>query len=135
MARNQALPTIEQVRNDFPLFADKDRFPDSQITFRLNLADKLLSEKSSGRELFPYWVELFVVHYLTLWDADNVSAAMGGVGGAVTGVASSESVDKVSVSYDNSMTLNPDAGFWNNSRYGAEFYDLLMLFGAGGRQI
>lgn len=64
-----------------------------------------------------------------------MSAAMGGVGGAVTGVASSESVDKVSVSYDNSMTLNPDAGFWNNSRYGAEFYELLMLFGAGGRQI
>lgn len=135
MARNQALPTVGQVRSDFPIFADKDRFPDSQITFRLNLADKLLSEKSSGRDLFPYWVELFVAHYLTLWDADNVSALMGGTGGVNTGVASSESVDKVSVSYDNSMTLNPDGGFWNNSRYGSEFYELLMLFGAGGRQI
>ncbi|ECY4647086.1 DUF4054 domain-containing protein, partial [Escherichia coli] len=45
------------------------------------------------------------------------------------------SVDKVSVSYDTSATLNPDAGFWNNTRYGAEFYQLITMFGAGGRQL
>lgn len=43
--------------------------------------------------------------------------------------------DKVSVSYDTSATLNPDAGFWNNTRYGAEFYQLITMFGAGGRQL
>ncbi|ECC3368559.1 TPA: DUF4054 domain-containing protein, partial [Escherichia coli] len=48
---------------------------------------------------------------------------------------SSKSVDKVSVSYDTSATLNPDAGFWNNTRYGAEFYQLITMFGAGGRQL
>ncbi|WP_272693737.1 DUF4054 domain-containing protein [Providencia sp. PROV039] len=135
MARNQTLPTVAQFRSDFPLFADEERFPDGQIQFRLNLADKLLSEKSSGRDLFPYWVELFVAHYLKLWDDDSLSALMGGVGGANAGISASESVDKVSVSYDNAMTLDPDAGFWNNSRYGSEFYELLTLFGAGGRQI
>lgn len=31
--------------------------------------------------------------------------------------------------------VNPDAGFWNNTRYGAEFYQLITMFGAGGRQL
>ncbi|CCK00815.1 hypothetical protein BN129_43 [Cronobacter sakazakii 701] len=39
------------------------------------------------------------------------------------------------MSYDNNSTLNADAGFWNFSRYGAEFWQLLMLFGYGGIQL
>jgi hypothetical protein len=50
-------------------------------------------------------------------------------------VVTSKSVDKVSMGYDSSATLNPDAGFWNNSRYGSEFYQLILMFGAGGRQL
>ncbi|ENE2373282.1 DUF4054 domain-containing protein, partial [Klebsiella aerogenes] len=56
-------------------------------------------------------------------------------GGANSGVQTSKSVDKVSVGYDASMTLNPDAGFWNNTRYGSEFWEYLMIFGAGAIQL
>lgn len=135
MARNRDLPTVSKFRTDFPQFADTTKYPDVQVQFRLNLADVLMSQSLYGATMFPYIVELYVAHYMTLFAQDQRSAAAGGAGGNASGVQSSKSVDKVSVSYDNSMTLNPDAGFWNNTRYGAEFYQLATMFGAGGRQL
>nr|WP_310616939.1 DUF4054 domain-containing protein [Pantoea cypripedii] len=135
MAKNESLPSVSDFRTAFPQFADTTRFPDAQVTFRLNLADVLLSEKTTGKAMFPYLVELFVAHYMALWRADSRAAAMGGAGGSTNGVQASKSVDKVSVSYDTGATLNPEAGFWNNTRYGAEFWQLIIMFGAGGRQL
>ncbi|MBS0877987.1 MULTISPECIES: DUF4054 domain-containing protein [unclassified Tatumella] len=135
MSRNLSLPSVSDFRTAFPQFADTTRFPDGQVTFRLNLADNLISEKVTGTEMFPYFAELFVAHYMVLFAADSRSVAAGGAGGSTNGVQASKSVDKVSVSYDTGSTLNPDAGFWNNSRYGAEFWQLIIMFGAGGRQL
>ncbi|PHM39274.1 hypothetical protein Xmau_02878 [Xenorhabdus mauleonii] len=132
--RNRQLPTVAQFRTDFPQFSDNQKFPDAQIQFRLNLADKQLDENRLG-DMFVYLVELMVAHYMALWAVDSRSMAIGGAGGTNSGVVSSKSVDKVSVSYDTGATLNPNAGFWNNTRYGSEFYELLMLFGAGGIQL
>ncbi|CNE39145.1 TPA: DUF4054 domain-containing protein [Yersinia enterocolitica] len=134
MARNRNLPTPVQFRTDFPQFENETRYPDAAIQFRLSLADNLLDENLLDN-MFPYLVELFVAHYMTLQAKDMLSAAMGGGSGSTNGAASSKSVDKVSVSYDNSATLNPDAGFWNFTRYGAEFYQIILMFGAGGRQL
>ncbi|MCT4713247.1 MAG: DUF4054 domain-containing protein [Ewingella sp.] len=135
MAKNPDLPTVDKFRTDFPQFSDTTKYPDAQVQFRLNLADIMLSENLYGPDLYPYIVELYVAHYMALFAQDQRSAAAGGSGGAASGVVASKSVDKVSVGYDNSMTLNPDAGFWNNTRYGAEFYEIAMMFGAGGRQL
>jgi hypothetical protein len=135
MPKNQSLPTVSDFRRDLPQFTDPVKYPEAQIQFRLNLADVLLSENITGKEVFPYLAELFVAHYMALQAADNRSAAIGGAGGANSGVVTSKSVDKVSMGYDSSATLNPDAGFWNNSRYGSEFYQLILMFGAGGRQL
>ncbi|MCW6600799.1 hypothetical protein A9Q61_12550 [Yersinia ruckeri] len=134
MARNKKLPTPAQFRTDFPQFENEARYPDAAIQFRLSLADNLLDENLLDN-MFPYLVELFVAHYMTLQAKDMLSAAMGGGSGSTNGAASSKSVDKVSVSYDNGATLNPDAGFWNFTRYGAEFYQIILMFGAGGRQL
>lgn len=133
--RNNSLPTVADFRKDFPQFEDPLRYPEAQVQFRLNLADILLSEKITGTKIFPYLVELFVAHHMALFAQDQRSATVGGAGGSASGVQTSKSVDKVSVSYDTSATLNPDAGFWNNTRYGAEFYQLITMFGAGGRQL
>lgn len=135
MSNNKSLPDADQFRRDFPQFADATKFPDAQINFRLTLADTLLSEKLTGVKLFPYFAELFVAHYLVLFVADRRASLTGGAGGSTNGVQASKSVDKVSVSYDTGSTLNADAGFWNNSRYGAEFWQLITMFGAGGRQL
>lgn len=135
MPKNQNLPDVNKFRTDFPLFSDDVRYPDAQVQFRLDLAGTMLNEKNTGKALFPYLVELFVAHYLVLYDQDRRAVAAGGSGGASTGAVSSKSVDKVSVSYDTSVTLNADAGFWNTTRYGAEFWQYLRLAGAGGRQL
>lgn len=134
MARNRNLPTVSDFRRDFLQFSDDTKYPDAVIEFRLNLADMLIDGSAMGN-MFPYLAELFVAHYMVLNAADAAAGALGGAGGATSGVVASKSVDKVSVSYDNSATLNADAGFWNFSRYGAEFWQLLMLFGYGGIQL
>lgn len=136
MPKNQSLPTVSDFRRDFPQFADPVKYPEPQIQFRLNLADiQLIGEGTTGKQLFPYFAELYIAHYMVLWAADSRAMLAGGPGGSTNGVQSSKSVDKVSVSYDTGATLNPDAGFWNNSRYGAELYQLITMFGAGGRQL
>nr|DAL18040.1 MAG TPA_asm: head to tail adaptor [Caudoviricetes sp.] len=134
MARNRNLPTVSDFRRDFRQFSDDTKYPDAVIEFRLNLADMLI-DGSAMENMFPYLAELFVAHYMVLNAADTAAGALGGAGGTTSGVVASKSVDKVSVSYDNSATLNADAGFWNFSRYGAEFWQLLMLFGYGGVQL
>lgn len=135
MAKNKSLPTPDKFRTDFPQFADETKYPTSMIQARLSLADMLMNESRFGEDIFPYVVELFVAHYMALYAADMRGAAVGAAGGANSGVASSKSVDKVSVSYDTGTTLNPDAGFWNNTRYGSEFWEYLMIFGAGAIQL
>ena len=135
MARNQSLPTPEQFRTTFPQFSNATTYPDIPIQMRLNLVDAMMSESRFGTDVFPYVACLFVAHYLALSVADNRSAATGGAGGVNTGIMTAKSVDKVSASYDASNTLNPDAGFWNNTRYGSEFWEYLMMFGAGAIQL
>lgn len=135
MARNKSLPTPEQFREMFPQFENTTTYPTPMISARLALADVLLSESRFGEEIFPYVVGLFVAHYMALYAADMRGVAVGSAGGANSGVQTSKSVDKVSVSYDASVTLNPDAGFWNNTRYGSEFWEYLMIFGAGAIQL
>lgn len=133
MAKNNHLPTVDKFREDFPQFGNAVTFPNAQIQFRLNLADQLLDENNFG-EVFPYR-RAFCRALHGACAVDNRAAAIGGGGGANSGVVSSKSVDKVSVSYDSSATMNPDAGFWNNTRYGAEFWQLIQMFGMGGRQL
>lgn len=135
MAKNSSLPTPDQFREMFPQFSDATIYPDSRIAMRLALVDQLMDESRYGPDVFPYVCGLFVAHYLYLDTADSRSSAVGGAGGANNGIQTSKSVDKVSVGYDASQTLNPDAGFWNNSRYGSEFWEYLMIFGAGAVQL
>ena len=135
MAKNQSLPTPEQFRAAFPLYADETKYPTPMIQARLNLADALLSESRFGEEIFPYIVGLYVAHYLYLYAVDMRAVAAGALGGVNRGIQTAKSVDKVSASYDASATLDPNAGFWNNSTHGSEFWEYLMMFGAGAIQL
>ncbi|WP_334613657.1 DUF4054 domain-containing protein [Escherichia coli] len=134
MPKNSRLPTNKQFRTDFPEFSDTARYPDVAVNFYLGQADSLLSQDRMGDQ-FVYLAELFTAHYTELRGRALASAAAGGVNSAGSNIASSKSVDKVSVSYDNSGTINPDAGFWNKTGYGQEFFWWWSMFGAGGRQL
>lgn len=133
MSKNKTLPTPSLIREAFPQF-DEERFPDSKIDFRLGLADVLLSENKHGN-MFVYLVQLFVAHYLTLDLKDQLESMAGGSGGSSNGIVASKSIHDVSVGYDASMSMNSDAGFWNLTRYGQEFWQYWIMFGFGGRQL
>ncbi|MDE9571182.1 DUF4054 domain-containing protein [Xenorhabdus bovienii] len=132
MAKNSLLPTVKQFRTDFPEFTDNTRYPDAAIHFYLGQADAVLDQDRHGDQ-FIYLAELFTAHYVEL--KGKAVASVSGVNTAGGGVVTSKSVDKVSVGYDTSGIINPDAGFWNNTAYGREFYWWWSMFGAGGRQL
>lgn len=135
MAKNSNLPTVEKFREDFPEFSDVTRYPTPSITFYLGQADSLLDQDRLGDQ-FVYLAELFTAHYTELRGKSLAGAAAGAVNSSASaGVATSKSVDKVSVSYDVSGIIDPDAGFWNNTAYGREFFWWWEMSGAGGRQL
>ncbi|ERT11200.1 DUF4054 domain-containing protein [Photorhabdus temperata] len=135
MAKNSLLPTVDQFRTDCPEFCDKTRYPDAAINFYLSQADSLLDQNVHGDQ-FVYLAELFTAHYVELRGKAITGVAISGsVSTAGGGVLTSKSVDKVSMSYDTSGIINPDAGFWNNTAYGREFFWWWSMFGAGGRQL
>lgn len=135
MPKNQNLPTVSDFRRDFPEFSDTTKYPDPAVNFYLGQADTILSQEMMGDQ-FVYLVELFTAHYTELRGRMLAATAMGGgVNSAGGGVLSSKSVDKVSASYDVSGIINPDAGFWNNTGYGREFFFWWSMYGAGGRQL
>ncbi|WP_046336510.1 DUF4054 domain-containing protein [Xenorhabdus bovienii] len=134
MAKNSLLPTVKHFRTDFPEFSDNTRYPDAAIQFYLGQADTVLDQDRHGDQ-FIYLAELFTAHYVELKGKAIAGASVSGVNTAGGGVVTSKSVDKVSVGYDTSGIINPEAGFWNNTAYGREFYWWWSMFGAGGRQL
>lgn len=134
MSKNSLLPTSDQFRTDFPEFSDKTKYPDLSVNFYLTQADNLLVQERFGDQ-FVYLAELFTAHYTELRGRRSAQAALGNVNSSSGGILTSKSVDKVSASYDVSGIINPDAGFWNNTDYGREFYWWWEMSGAGGRQL
>ncbi|WP_448952136.1 DUF4054 domain-containing protein [Labrys neptuniae] len=126
--------TAAQFRLDFPEFADTAAFPDTQVTFWLNAAALFMSAERWG-DCLDFGTELYIAHNLTLARQNQIAVAKGGVPGIASGRTQSKAVDKVSVSYDTGSVTIDGAGAWNMTTYGVQFYQLLLMFGAGGVQL
>lgn len=73
----------------------------------------------------------FVAHYLTLYARDMAFVDVGGIGGkVVVGNETSKSIDGVSKSMDVSGVMITDACHWNQTTFGIQFYQLMMMVGA-----
>lgn len=123
-------------RQAFPVFADKDVYPTAQFNFWLNFSKKMLNE-CRWADLYDEGQMLFVAHYLVLYarEAEATSNGDSANAGQVQGVETSKSVDKVSMSFDVSKITLDDAGHWNMTTYGIQFYQLLRMVGMGGVQL
>ncbi|MDY6450705.1 DUF4054 domain-containing protein [Acinetobacter faecalis] len=121
-------------RQTMPMFADVGKFPSAQFNFYLKLGVKLLPE-SRWDDLLDDGLTFYVAHYLTLYARDMAFVDVGGTGGKVVGNETSKSIDGVSKSMDVSGVLNADAGHWNQTTYGIQFYQLMMMVGVGGIQL
>lgn len=125
---------ISTFRQQFPEFANAATYPDAQVTFWLGLGVKLLNA-DRWYDLLDQGLALFTAHHLTIQQRDIKAASMGGTPGQAAGVLASKAVDKVSASYDTSAGTYADAGFWNLTSYGVQYWNLLRMVGAGGIQL
>lgn len=128
--------TESAIRASFPEFSSIDDFPSPQFTFYLNFAAKRLDEQR-WVDLYDEGITFFVLHYLVLAARAKDASDAGGAAalGKVKGLETSKAVDKVSVSYDVGSVSLSDAGHWNQTTYGIQFYQLVQLVGMGGIQL
>lgn len=77
---------------------------------------------------------LYIAHNLVLARRNAKGAATDNLG-ASAGPIASKGVGAVSVSYDVAAGTIEGAGAYNLTTYGVQFYQLMMMYGAGGVQL
>lgn len=120
-------------RAQYPEFTSPTDYPDAVINRHLAVAVKRLPE-SRWADLLDNGIGLYIAHYLALGARAKVAVENGTVG-QVEGLETQKTVDTVSVSMDVSAVTIADAGMWNSTSYGIQFYQLMMIVGAGGVQL
>ncbi len=123
-----------QFRLDFPEFANTATYPDSSLDFWAGVAE-IQVVKNVWKTMYATGVKLYVAHEITL-AAQNVRAASkGGAPGQSGGIANSKTVGSASIGFDSNTSTEKDAGWWNRTTYGMQFYRLMRLYGAGCIQL
>ena len=121
----------DQFRINFPEFADKTKYPDSMIDFQASFAAEFLNADRWGDRLI-FGAYLYVAHNLVLQAQNVANSISGGIPGTGIGLASSQSVGPISESVDTQSTTIRDAGYWNLTSYGVQFYQIARIVGMGG---
>lgn len=125
--------SIASFRADFPEFTDDISYPDSGVTYWLNLAE-LMFNPLVWSTLLDVATELFIAHNLVLERQASKSALNGGVPGINSGPLSAKSVDKVSAGYDTGASTLEGWGNFNLTTYGTRLAGLMLMAGQGGMQ-
>ncbi len=123
-----------QFRLDFPEFISTTKYPDSQLDFWAGVAELLVRE-CVWKRMYTQAIKLYVAHEITLAAQNEATASTGGVPGTFAGIANNKTVGSVTVGYDSASTSEKDAGWWNLTTYGKQFYRLMKIFGAGCIQL
>lgn len=117
-------------RLHFPAFADDTVYPDPQVQFFIDMSTVMCGP--AWCQLQQMGVELLTAHFLTLQQYVMRGAAGGGVPGMSTGIASSKSVSKVSVGYDQTLGSMEGWGPFNYTIYGRMYAWYAQMVGTGG---
>lgn len=133
-------PTVNEFRESFPVFT-LELFPDARVAFWLALAGKQL-DPVRWDGLFAPGVCLYVAHQLTLEATAGKQADGSGGMDAAAGPVTAESKTVGSVSHSISRggaaaagAANLNAGHWNLTIYGQQYWQLVQMVGAGGLHI
>ena len=122
--------TSDSFRLAFPAFQNTALYPTPMVDFWVAQALLLHNPARWGANL-DFGVSLWVAHNLVLETQAGKQSAQGKPVAGTTGLVSSKSVDKVSVSFDNTTASEKDAGNWNLTTYGQRWYRLSRMAGAG----
>lgn len=126
--------TLADFRAARDAFADSVVFPDDVVNFYLPIALGAVSAERWG-DAYTAGVCLVIAHYATIAAVDAQATEAGGVGGLRAGPIASESGDKVSVSFATTAVTDPNAGDWNATTWGRQYWQLAKLYGAGPLQV
>ena len=121
-------------REQFPAFTDVVRYPDAMIAFWSSIAINMLIEARWG-SVYTQGLSLYVAHEISLAAADAKQSSVGKTPGQGNGLVSNKAVGSASKGYDNASSIEKDAGFWNLTTYGQQFYRLSRMIGAGALQV
>ena len=143
---NDVYMTVGQFRIDYPAFADTARFTDAEIQYWIDIAcsppnmSYAINQRRWG-QFFTLGLNLFVAHNLAV--ADMLTQRAGppgtgtGPGGSYgytslvgVGVPASKSVGGVSLSYDTSVGVEANAGWWGQTPWGNQYLYYLRLAGS-----
>lgn len=125
---------ISLFRTQFPEFKDTVKYPDQMITFWAGLAETQVRQ-CVWKKQWTMGVSLYTAHEITIAAQNITTANFDGTPGTFGGIANNKTVGSASVGYDSEATSEKDAGWYNKTTYGQQFYRLAMLFGAGGIQL
>ena len=125
--------TREQFLSMFPEFGNEAFFPVVLVTTWLQQSANFVNA-SRWCDAYVLGVCLYTAHQLALSRRNMVEGQGSGLLGNV-GVVSSKSVGGVSKGYDTATGKIEEAGFFNLTTYGQQFYRLACIFGSGGAQL
>lgn len=126
---------LDSFRTNFPEFADQSRYTSGQLTFWSGIAALNVNPRAWGADMYPFAVQLYVAHEMTLAAQNSASGAYGGAPSTASGPVSSKSVGGASISYDTAQAGEKDAGWWNLTSYGKQYIRLARMYGAGAIQL
>lgn len=125
---------IALFRLNFPEFASEARYPTSLITFWSTVAANFVNP-CRWKSMTEVGLNLFTAHEITLEAQNAAVAALGGNPGGQSGPTSSKAVGGSNTSYDTQQAAEQDAGWYNLTSYGKQFYRFSRLYGAGAIQL
>jgi uncharacterized protein DUF4054 len=121
-------------RAAFTEFNDLSVYPDESLTFWSAIA-VLQVNANRWKNMTSNGIMLYVAHNLVLNAQNLKTSAAGGAPGGMSGPTAGKTVGSVSVTYDTQAAVEKDAGFWNLTTYGKQFYRLSRMFGTGVIQV
>ena len=124
--------SVEGFRLAFPEFGDATVYPDTRAQWWLNLGEKMCNPQRWG-DFTEAGVYLLMAHNLYLEHERTTGGGSAGTVGPVSSI--SKSIDGVSKSVSMSVGHYDAAGQWAATIYGQQYYDLMMMVGAGGIQL
>lgn len=114
----------------FPEFSDPAQWPTARVQLYLTLAATRMNADDWG-DAYTLGTALFTAHYL----ATGGSASSANGTGAVLGEITSKKIGEVQVQRSVTSNRNADAGWWNSTGYGRQWWDLFRMFGVGVVQL
>lgn len=126
--------SVAQFRIDYPEFASTANYPDSMVTYWLDLAYVLLNAWRFATVLDSA-AELYTAHNCVLEFQAARGSARGGAPGAQKGAVSAESAGPASQSYDTAAAAEEGYANFNLTTYGTRLAGMIRMFGAGPVQL